>query len=178
MRYKLSITFIGTAFAFLIFLASTVIAVLPKGPMSFSKDTEQLISTVIYQGWGFFSKNPREPMLNAIPLDNEEEITWPNNRAKNFFGLKRIGRSQGIELGALISDIPKEKFQKCNGNTKECAENIKTEDIIIVENKNPRPELCGLWAVSFEEQVPWSWGDAKVEMPSEVVKVEVVCSIN
>lgn len=180
MKYKLSAIFIITVFVIFVFISSTVVSALPKGPLSFSKNTEYFLSTLIYQGWGFFSKDPRDPMLNAISLEDENEIMWPHNRAKNFFGLKRTGRKQGIELGAFVSNIPEDDFQECRGDLKKCADNIKDEDIIIVENENPRPDLCGIWAVAYEEHLPWSWGKSKdeVEMPSRVVKVEILCSEN
>lgn len=117
-------------------------------------------------------------MLNALPLESDQKLYWPNNRLKNWFGIKRTGRKQGVELGAIIVKIPTSGFKNCEDNVIECMDNIKDEEVLSIENENENPSLCGLWGISYIEPVPWSWGRASgnIDMPSKVAKVEIQCS--
>jgi antimicrobial peptide system SdpA family protein len=178
LKYKFSITLILCSFFSFTLIAGTVIAALPTNPLSFSPDSTNKIKAVYYQGWGFFSKSTRDPMLNAIPLENEESLSWPNNRVKNLFGVSRLGRSQGIEFGSIIAQVQPSEYTECKQNVKDCFDEIEVTKIIENPNKNPR--ICGLWGVSNTEPVPWAWGKSKnkVVMPSKIAKVKIICSKN
>ncbi|MUK90365.1 SdpA family antimicrobial peptide system protein [Ornithinibacillus sp. L9] len=160
-----------------IFIAS-IHRVLPHNPITSLPLAEELnIETWLPQGWGFFSKDPREPSFQIISVEDSEEVVyWPNNRVKNYFGLKRLGRSQGIEAGLISSKLSQDSLVDCEDDPRTCLENFK--ESIEVENPTPLPTLCGDLGIVYQEPVPWAWSknSKEITMPSQVVRVNVECS--
>ncbi|MEC2071429.1 SdpA family antimicrobial peptide system protein [Alkalihalophilus marmarensis] len=172
------------SFVFIIYISSVVfllflsiIVAIPKTPISVAPNLSAIIGQVIPQGWGFFSRDPREPMLYAYSVDDNEKLVWPNSSPDNYFGLKRYGRAQGIELGSISSQVSIDNYTPCenlSGKCKDLTEFIPT----INEQKNP--SICGRWVITNIEPVPWAWGSdyKNINMNAEAVGVEVDCSRN
>ncbi|WP_246062808.1 SdpA family antimicrobial peptide system protein [Paenibacillus ehimensis] len=128
------------------------------------------------QGWGFYSKNPREPYFYVYEVPgNKLAGQWPNNRVDNAFGLLRFGRSQGVEAGLLTSKIPSNSLTECKENPVECLNQLQA---IEVENPSPFPTICGDVGFVYQEPIPWAWskGGEETVMPSKLVRVKVACS--
>ncbi|RLL39809.1 SdpA family antimicrobial peptide system protein [Oceanobacillus piezotolerans] len=158
------------------FFFITIISSLSYSPFALSKSTTSTINSHVLQSWGFFSKNPRDQLFNVHVLeDSNKTIVWPNNLPRNAFGLIRTGRAQGIEAGALFSQIDSEQRDTCDGDIKNCLKDLNVSQKIINQDKNP--SLCGNIGFSFQEPVPWAWGKyySQNDMEAEVIKVEVQC---
>lgn len=176
MKYKYLTSFLLCSVLSLIILASTTIASLPTNPLSFSPTVTNKLNAIYYQGWGFYSKDTRDPLLYAIPLDGNDQLSWPNNKIRHFFGLNREGRSQGIELGAILSNLKPEDYSSCDRKSEECFQEVDV--VMVVTNKSRHPRICGTWGITYTDPIPWSWGKSKdaINMPSEIAKVEIKCS--
>ncbi|PEJ17837.1 SdpA family antimicrobial peptide system protein [Bacillus pseudomycoides] len=149
---------------------------LPSNPIKdlpFSKKLN--IATWFPQGWGFYSKSPREDYFSVVDIKNEKlAAEWPNNLPKNYFGLKRFGRSQGVEAGMISSNVPPSSMQKCSGDPKKCLKNSKV--LMNIENASPNPTICGDIGIVNQQTVPWAWSKRKIDMPSKIARVNVTCS--
>ncbi|WP_044895062.1 MULTISPECIES: SdpA family antimicrobial peptide system protein [Bacillales] len=168
--------FFGVCISYFLLLGSSIVSALPTNPLSFTKDHQRFIHKILPQGWGFFSKDPRDPMLNAYPLESDgENLVWPNMHQKNWFGLRRTGRAQGIELGTLIAKIPESEYSQCNKDVKSCLDEIPVK--FTIKNPTPNPTICGDWGITSEQPIPWAWAKAetKINMPSKVIRVSVIC---
>src|SRR5699024_1858596 len=180
MRYENVIVFTLICLIFTILLSSSVIFSLNADVLGIRADDENIVVKGLRQGWGFFSKDTREPMLSAYPSseNNSMELQWPNNTISNLLGLSRSGRAQGIELGSIIKEIPNEGFMECKENYRDCIDN--GNEIIDVNNIYDNPTICGEWGVVLLEPVPWAWSDTmdELDMPASVAKVDVTCSID
>jgi antimicrobial peptide system SdpA family protein len=165
---------LSATFGFLLIFIS-ITSALPVNTLKINNDVKGLISEIIPQGWGFFSKSPREPDLNAIPLEGQDALQWPNSSLSNYLGISREGRAQGIELGSIIGAIDKDSYQECKEDTYQCFKSSKTT--IKIDNINRNPTICGKWGVINQEPVPWAWGNKlkSIIMPSKIVKVDVGC---
>ncbi len=86
---------------FLIFSAS-ILSALPKNPLTPKKDITIYISQIWPQGWGFFSKSPKEEYLNVYKSNGDPSVQWPNMKLSNLFGINRAGRAQGTEIGLIF----------------------------------------------------------------------------
>lgn len=150
---------------------------LPMNPISkFPLSSSLNVASWFPQGWGFFSKSPRDPYFSVVDVSKKKiAAAWPNNIPKNFFGLKRYGRSQGIEAGLLVSNIAETSRLECNENPMTCLR--KSPVIMEIVNQTPNPTICGDVGFIYQEPVPWAWSRSskKIEMPSEVVRVNVKC---
>ena len=147
---------------------------LPDNPLqAFKSDT---ILKIFPQGWTFFSKSPRDQVTLILNQEGQSAVSWPNNSISNLFGISRDGRSQGIEMGLLSTQIPESNWLECKGDTTTClSKNLETSH---VDNPTPNPTLCGTYYMVNRQPVPWAWADliSKSEMPSKIAKVESTCS--
>jgi antimicrobial peptide system SdpA family protein len=156
---------------------SSVITGLGATPVSPTKDSQVVLASILPQGWGFFSKDPRDPIMGLYAADEESsEILWPTMRTDNIFGLYRKGRSQGVEMGGLFTKVKEEEWSECeSGDLNSCK---KKAQEVVLENDTPSPLLCGTYYFTQEETVPWSYfkyseSDSKI---TQIVKGEVSCS--
>jgi antimicrobial peptide system SdpA family protein len=129
---------------------------------------------MIPQGWGFFSKSPRDTTLYVEELDGAKDIQWPNNSPSNLFGIKRTGRSQGVELGLLRTKLQDADWVSCKNGIDECKNDLK---FIQVTNETPKPTVCGKYILYEQEPIPWAWNSmVTVENnSSNAVKVDIEC---
>lgn len=167
-----------TSFIWIYVFIAAIHSSLPPNPIqSIPIFTELKINTWFTQSWGFYSKNPREDYFIILNLkDGKSAVEWPHNKVKNLFGVKRFGRSQGIEAGLLSNLIPKSKFTSCKEDPKTCFN--KTKVTMEIDNPSPKPSICGDIGFIYQEPVPWAWSkSSKIEMPSKIVRVKVNCLI-
>lgn len=157
------------------FFFTTIVSALPYTPLNISDNSKEKILTHVLQGWGFFSKNPRDEMFNVYLLDNEDDLLWPNVRMDNLLGLSREGRAQGIEAGTLYSQIVQPELDACEGDVIECLNDLEVYQTL--KNEDNTQSICGTVGFSFTKPVPWAWSDYYTEddMESQVIKVEVTC---
>ena len=86
---KLAKWFYIVFFILLLFIALSIISVLPQNPLSLERSKAVVISQLMPQGWGFYSKDPREEYLNIYTADSEISAQWPNMSLSNLFGVDR-----------------------------------------------------------------------------------------
>lgn len=170
---KRSATFFLTfgMFAFLFF--QSVVFILPANPLKeFPIFNSYVMYKIFPQGWGFYSKSPRDMTFQIVNLENGElAVTWPNNRVENAFGLRRKGRAQGIEGGKIFSKIKKSDWISTKEDPVEILKNSKA---IKIKNDLPNPTVLGDIGIIYQEAVPWNWSREKnVIMPSKVVRLNV-----
>ncbi|MFC7394280.1 SdpA family antimicrobial peptide system protein [Scopulibacillus cellulosilyticus] len=126
-------------------LPSAVVS--PTGPLKGN------IHRLYTQGWGFFSKNPEDEVLNIYnPNSMKPESEWPNNSLKHLFGLNRKGREEGIELGAILARLP----DKGDWNTGKIKNNIH---YFKIKNPSWNDNLHGKMIIAYEKITPWAWSE-------------------
>ncbi|WP_180809625.1 SdpA family antimicrobial peptide system protein [Staphylococcus sp. 17KM0847] len=160
---------------FLLFISLFIISFsfsYSKTPIKIPNSLETTISKVFTQGWGFFSKNPKDEKFYAIDLKTGDYVgEWPNMTLGNFYGFKKKGRSQGIELGRLYEKANPANMKKCKNSPKQCLTKMKP---INVENDIKEPTILGDVGIIKEEPTPWAWAnDYKGSMPSKVMRLKV-----
>ncbi|HEY8174735.1 MAG TPA: SdpA family antimicrobial peptide system protein [Gemmatimonadaceae bacterium] len=152
---------------------------LPDSPirLPFAKQVD--MNTWMPQGWGFFTRDPREDRTLVLVQTNG---TWksaylaPHARFSNVLGLDRASRGQGVELGEFMHWMKLKTWARCKDTPVECLDRVPV--FARLENKYPRPTLCGTIGLVVQKPVPWAWSrmPTPVIMPSVVAKLEVVCS--
>jgi len=165
-----------------IFLVSmlflSILSALPTTPFTPSQEKKIYFSQILPQGWGFFSKNPRDEYIKVFDKNEEPTVSWPNMRVSNLFGIDRKGRGQGTELALILNDIPQKNFKACDTTVKLCIEDIKMQKSERIMNRTPEPTLCGEQFISINTPIPWAWSkstDSKTQKV-KIAKVNLVCS--
>ena len=137
------------------------------------------LQALIPEGWGFFTRDPREARL--LPFIRQAGA-WrtasegPNGEAWNAFGFNRAARAQGVEMGLLEFTIPADAWKDCNEEIGSCLDKLPTAT--PVSNPIPHPTLCGEVGFAQRDTVPWAWAASTPDesaMPSKVVRLNVTC---
>ncbi|WP_338473376.1 SdpA family antimicrobial peptide system protein (plasmid) [Niallia sp. XMNu-256] len=170
-----------TFFAILLLVVMlSIISALPQNPLTLNKTNDTLFSQLLPQGWGFFSKNPREEFLNVYSTNSEISAQWPNMKLTNLFGVDRTGRAQGTELGLIIPELQETDFKECNKDIDDCIADMKDVQPIEIYNSTPKKTLCGEQYITLQEPMPWAWSSSteRTYKSSKLAKVELVCTKN
>ncbi|WP_157693510.1 SdpA family antimicrobial peptide system protein [Pseudarthrobacter equi] len=135
------------------------------------------VSKVIPQGWGFFTKSPRDPFLLVYSGKEEarELLQMPTVKAENYFGLSRYGRAQPVELANIVNTIEPDTWSKCGPTTQGCLE--IDSPAVEVRNEKHAPTLCGSLTVVEVVPTPWAYRDltdARYQA-DRVLRIEARC---
>jgi antimicrobial peptide system SdpA family protein len=178
---RLGAIMIGLVMAWSLLILYAVHIELPANALDlpFENAIKPPLQAVVPEGWGFFTRDPREARL--LPFRNEAG-TWrpalegPNGEAWNAFGMNRAARAQGVEMGLIEFAIPTDAWKDCNAEIATCLDPLPVAAQIL--NPTPGPTLCGEVTFAHRDPVPWAWAAStpdETSMPSKVVKVNVKC---
>jgi antimicrobial peptide system SdpA family protein len=164
---------------------STFVLYVALGALPFNPIRPPLLESLRTQvwmpeGWGFFTRNPREERIFLFSSVNGSWIKAalpPLGQPKYMMGLDRAPRAQGVEMAMLLSAQSVQKsWKSCQGEPRRCLERQETAPT-KVKNHSPNPSLCGLIGFVKRAPIPWAWVNSPkpVVMPSSTARVEVVC---
>ncbi len=111
------------------------------------------------QGWGFFTRDPREDKLIVYKMSSDRlhKITQPNFSVSNLFGLSRKGRMTQMQAGNLILRHLSQ-FRDCyKKNPSEC----QTDSIFRVKNNFDYSLLKGKYMIKKQATLPWAWSSSR-----------------
>ena len=108
------------------------------------------------EGWGFFTKSPRDPMVDLYSNRNGQwkKIELRNNSSKYYYGFSREARMLGFEISILLSKIKSDSLW------------VKKTNIDVIEFPTKFVDLDnqfinlledGKYALLKRETVPWAW---------------------
>lgn len=84
-----------------------------KDQVIISKNNQQTISNLLPQGWGFFTKDPRDPLLEVYKINSKNElerVTLLNFDSQTYYGLSRKARFLGCESSEVTGSLKKYKW--------------------------------------------------------------------
>lgn len=129
------------------------------------------------QGWGFFTRNPREPRLDVYTINSQgqpEKFIKQNFRAGSLFGSNKTGRVRTMELSHILKLVPDSAWLANAGNF---IPSLPGAACITVPYTNkikafPRGE----YALVFTDCLPWAWAKnaATARIPFKLIKVKIV----
>ena len=143
----------------------SVHAVLPTNVLDlpFRQSVVEPVHAVLPQGWAFFTKSPRDPILTAYEFDEQgqahrvPEISSPDYR--NLFGVNRRGRAIGTELAHLLDMVPPDRWVECQPADDQCLSGLRTNSPYRLASPVPGPRLCGEVVFAIETVVPYAYRD-------------------
>jgi antimicrobial peptide system SdpA family protein len=175
---KDSFIFILVCLSWLLLVSYIAIANFPHSPISFSRNISTGTVLFIPEGWGFFSKSPRDDIFEIyVRKNNNWQMirTLPFGSARNYFGLKRDARATGVEF-ALLSHLTKEEDWRKVNDKKECFQYSTPVDTLI--NIQNMPLICGDVMFVTYPQIPWAWyanQKNRIGVPAKFSIVKVIC---
>jgi len=156
-------------------LLSIVAASLPYNPLTLDLPAERGIRMLMPEGWGFFTRDPREPDITTYVKSKGSWYRSPNMpiaNAANLFGINRFPRAQSVELGMLLHDVPAEWWRPCRSNIDACLQSIPAKP---VTNTSPFPVFRDTIGLVRQEPIPWAWAAHRnsITMPAFIVILQV-----
>ena len=149
-----------------------------------------IVQTILPEQWGFFTKSPRDSII--LPFRFSKDSRWataalyPHSQARYFFGLNRVSRAQGVEVGIVYKAVidSNSSWTDCTSysNTIECLASLSSAPAAKWEpitNPSPDPTLCGRAALSKAAPAPWAYANiGQTQQDTSVVLVDIACSTN
>ena len=156
-------------------VVSITVAALPYNPLTMPFGQERGIKMFVPEGWGFFTRDPREPDLIVL---TKSTGSWrilrnmPIASAANAFGIDRYPRAQSVELAMILHGVSDADWKGCSVAVETCLDRTAA---IPVTDRSPYPTLRGTLGLVKQEPIPWAWSanSDMVVMPSAVVVVNV-----
>ena len=132
-------------------------AALPYNVLSPGLRAERWLRLVLPEGWGFFTRDAREPdLLIARKHGDRWLLEPPHASASHAFGLLRLSRVLPVEASQLIA-AASSSFSPCQLKDLEAC--IERAPLQRVPSDVQRPFLCGDVALVRRAPVPWAWAD-------------------
>lgn len=158
--------------------AYAVYPILPYSPFRLPFGEGLETQSVLPQGWGFFTRDPREPRTFVFVHESNRwrsALLGPHGKPANAFGFNRVSRGQGVELGMLQSLLHNRKWARCRYEVHVCLDGLPRG--VVIRNSFPQPTICGTVGVVLRRPVPWAWRRTARDsaVPSVVYKAVVLC---
>ena len=173
MKLKFCEIFIKGTWCFLIiivFLSSIKDQQVIKSP--------PLLKTINYlfpQGWGFFTRNPREENVFVYSINKNKitEICLLNQSIENSFGFSRDTRLKAFDIAILIEKINNDEW--ISSSKQSMKEHLAIPTIKIKKTNNLQYFTKGLFFIKLKKTVPWKWANLNQEKytPYQIVKIQV-----
>ena len=180
MRSAWPVVIVSIVVALVVFspLAYGLRRALPHNPVRLPGGNDIFPAAYFPQGWSFFTRDAREPRLFVF---RQEGAKWkpanagPSFAPKYWLGFDRSGRAQGIEVGLLYAELPKDAWHECQSVPMVCLE--REVAAFSLQNVTPSPTLCGRIGIALIPPVPWEWARTgrDITMPSKVIVGDVQC---
>lgn len=139
------------------------------------KKFKRQINYIFPEGWGFFTKNPRDLVMSVFSIRDKElnRIEMSNHSLTNNLGLSRKTRIIGFEASIIAKDIPKEFWKE------DISINVKNRlnDSVLIVKKKPHFNHIteGEYIFKLYRQIPYAWADKNQEKynPAQFARVRV-----
>lgn len=172
---KLQIFFFSCLAIILALLYSVVAASISDNPLPLHYKAKATVNKLIPQGWSFFTRNPLEDDTYLYGYDDGKltPLSHRMNEFKNGFGLKRISKYSGMEVGKIIAKIKSTEWHEFDGGN--LAAFVDSLPTVELRNSFPSGSLNGNYVIKLTPPIPFQWArNMKGEMQSKIAKVKVV----
>lgn len=171
MSWKIKFLIVLKLLIIITILFTAMISSNNDNAMPLSKERASLLYSIIPQGWAFFTREPKEDIINFYEIKGKNLILLNEGASlnvKHIFGFNRISRKLSIDLSTLYLNVPKKLWT----DFKFSEQSLEKQKIYfatseMLENK----DLKGEFLLTKTRRKPWAWQSGNVEMPISAVKI-------
>lgn len=175
--FKERALFTSLVFLYCVFIFLIADASLGYNSIPISRSLNKIAFAISPQGWGFFTRNPREPLIDLYLINNHqlEKISIPNASLKYAWGFNRGMRASSSQIAYFVDQIPEDKWILDPRHKADSI--IQTSDPFTVLNDFSCPVHCGKFLLAKTERIPWAWSkhEENLKIPRSVVIIDVTC---
>lgn len=174
---KFKVLFVLLLFVYSLFLFLVADSSLGHNVILLTRSLNRHVYAITPQGWGFFTRNPREPLIDLYSINGKHynRLSLPNSSLKYFWGFNRGMRFSSSQTAYFVSQIPDSKWMlDSDYDIDMLAQTIATVDVM---NDFSYPLYCGKFLLVKTERIPWAWSKhrERLKMPRSVVVINVQC---
>lgn len=150
-----------------------------NSPVRLDRQMVKSLIAVSPQGWGFFTRNPRERQYRVYEKSDSSWVRFlqTNAHRNHLFGIRRTGSAQGMELGRLLRSAPGDSWVHGRVRFDEAPSRDEVPAVPI-QNVIQRPTMCGEFMIVHQEPVPWAWSKSRhrLAIPASFLRVTSNCT--
>ncbi len=134
---------------------------------------KMLFNLSVPEGWGFFTRSPREDIVDLYTINNGElkKVLHENGDMSNFFGSSRKSRKIGMETSIILSRIQDSLWHKQSD-----LEHIKIPEVVDdkIDNENLFYLTNGDFVLIKRKTTPWAWKENinLKNIPYEITRIK------
>ena len=167
-------TVIGLSIFWVVIIFYIGMASVPFNPLSIPKIKNIDIALLIPEGWGFFTKNPKESTIVFFTKNTRSQwitFTKSNSDKEFLYGLSRKNRRILAESSNILKSINDTCWLKRESEVL----NFSTLQTLLVKNSFKKPIIKGDFIVVKQERLPWAWSRnyLSINMPYEIIRIQV-----
>ena len=140
---------------------------------------ELYVQSISPQGWGFFTRNPKEEMVDIFEINGKKlkKISVPNMSFENRIGISRISRRVGYDISMLLGSFPKVVAWKTIPEMPKFAAKDSVVNLNVDSNKLYCLKNHQKYLLVKYNSTPWTWlefkenGDKTQSFMSLTVKI-------
>lgn len=130
---------------------------LPESVISDCIFLNRKVQKILPQGWGFFTKSPREDMFESFEIKNNEQVplSFSNTSIQNLYGFSRSSRYISYETSNIFHLLKNKQWFIEKGNIK--LPKVKKVNYVKISTKYYKRNSTYM-IVKFK-QTPWAWAN-------------------
>jgi hypothetical protein len=160
---------------FWIFMITIIFISSLKTQVVLSEKLKMELNTLFPEGWSFFTRNPRESLLEVYKIENNRLVYLPlsNSSKENLYGFSRKSRVKGFEASIIVSDIPTKLWTEDVGRN--YANHLYDKAIEVKLKKSNNYFKNGFYLFIVRKPIPWAWANRNQEKftPYSFVKINL-----
>lgn len=165
-----------SVFAFWLLLGVLVFFASFKDQIILSKTFQKQISFIFPEGWGFFTKNPRDLLMDVYKIDHGKlkKIDMSNHSFDNYLGLSRKARMIGYGSSHVSGEISKETWVKSTSD--KIKDHINDSTFVVKRNDKFHHFENGEYLFKLYKQIPYAWANKSQEKfnPCQFARIKIV----
>lgn len=182
MSEKVAQLFVATTAATLVAVVAFASLPVKEHATGVTADGLRVVSEVVPQGWGFFTRDPREPITQAWVQSTsggwQPSTRGPNASLRNAFGLDRSSRLDEYNVSQVLGKKDTDRlWTDCTGSSiRRCAQRAESKHGVQrwrVEGHDPR--LCGNVLFLEVDPIPIDFAGLQYDPPTKAIRAEVSC---
>ncbi|MGC6479431.1 MAG: SdpA family antimicrobial peptide system protein [Flavobacteriaceae bacterium] len=171
---KINRLYIIVIFSFWAFLFYYIFISSIPVPSNIKFENKSRIFSLLPQGWGFFTRDPRENITTLYEIDKLGngyiKFTKTNNASNNYFGISRKNRLINLELGVVTSRLNQGNWIEKKGVFDL---DFQIQIDTIYTGFYPK-NIKGDFFIVEQERIPWAWSKNKdLVMPFKYKRIYV-----
>lgn len=170
-------------FSFLVFYFFVIFCVfvssVPLNPISIKYQKIKEFSSLVPQGWAFFTRSPREAQILVYKINKDTQLELEiirHSQPENVFGLNRVQSFKMNELQLIVSKLDRNLFLNTSWNYMNNLHGILPKKVNVVQHVFKHSRLINKEIVIIiQDIVPWAWKKNKnLMMPAKAIRLKIL----